>query len=85
MDEPTAGVDFVAQKHFYDLLSHLNTDHAITIIVVSHDTRFIQDKIKRVWYMSKLDCEECGNESIHFMNIRSMFNNQNPEFISLIQ
>ncbi|MDP2395342.1 MAG: hypothetical protein Q8S84_02990 [bacterium] len=51
MDEPTAGVDLVAQKHFYDLLSHLNEVHNITIILISHDTKFIQEKIKRLWYL----------------------------------
>lgn len=81
MDEPTAGVDMVAQKHFYNLLSHFNTEHNITIILVSHDTRFIQEKIKRIWYMWNIECDECKNESIHLSNIKTMFKGQNLEFI----
>lgn len=81
MDEPTAWVDLVAQKHFYDLLSHLNTHHNITIILISHDTKFIAEKIKRLWYMWKNNCTECNNDKIHLLNIKMMFKNQKVEFI----
>ena len=81
MDEPTVWVDLVALKHFYDLLSHLNNEHNITIILISHDTKFIQEKIKRIWYMWKNSCEECNNDKIHLLNIKMMFKNQNVEFI----
>jgi zinc transport system ATP-binding protein len=82
MDEPTAWIDLVAQKHFYDLLSHLNNDHNITIILVSHDTKFIVDKIKKIWYLWKNNCEECENDKIHLLNIKMMFKNKKIEFIS---
>lgn len=80
MDEPTAWVDLVAQKHFYDLLSHLNEVHNITIILISHDTKFIWEKIKRLWYVWKNNCDECANDEQHLLNIKKMFSNQVIEF-----
>ncbi|MDD5769825.1 MAG: ATP-binding cassette domain-containing protein, partial [Candidatus Gracilibacteria bacterium] len=81
MDEPTAGVDLVALKHFYDLLGHLNEIHNITIILVSHDTKFIEEKIKRLWYIGKNNCLECKNTKAHLENIKNMFKSQEVEFI----
>ncbi len=85
MDEPTAWIDLIAQKHFYDLIEHLNKDHNITIILVSHDTKFVQDKIKRLWYVwdSKCgECIECGDDSNHLINIQKIFPNQVIEFFN---
>jgi zinc transport system ATP-binding protein len=82
MDEPTAWVDLVAQKHFYDLLSHLNEVHNITIVLISHDTKFVWEKIKKVWYVWSNNCQECENEKLHFFNIKKMFPNQKVEFFS---
>jgi len=82
MDEPTAGIDLIAQKHFYDLLSHLNKDHDITIILISHDTKFIQEKVKRLWYVWKSDCLECSSNKTHLLNIKKMFPDQKIEFFS---
>ena len=39
LDEPVTGLDPVATEDMYDLLYHLNRDHGITIIMVSHDIR----------------------------------------------
>lgn len=80
MDEPTAWVDLIAQKHFYDLLSHLNEVHNITIILISHDTKFIQEKIKRLWYLWNNSCNECADTKKHLWNIEKMFKSQEIEF-----
>lgn len=82
MDEATAWVDLIWQKHFYELISHLNQIHNITIILISHDTKFIQEKIKRLWYVWKSDCLECDNNSLHLENIKNLFKDQNIEFFN---
>ena len=39
LDEPVTGLDPSATEEMYELLLHLNRDHGITIIMVSHDIR----------------------------------------------
>ncbi|MBQ7399078.1 MAG: metal ABC transporter ATP-binding protein [Clostridia bacterium] len=39
LDEPSTGLDPVATEEMYELLYHLNRNHGITIIMVSHDIR----------------------------------------------
>ena len=39
LDEPVTGLDPAASEEMYELLWHLNRDHKITVIMVSHDIR----------------------------------------------
>ena len=48
LDEPTVGVDSKTQDKFYDFLKHLNHDHKITIIFVSHDLPVVAKQTNRV-------------------------------------
>lgn len=41
LDEPTTGVDPRARESFYKLLDHLNHDHDMTLVLVSHDTQAV--------------------------------------------
>ncbi|WP_164668196.1 metal ABC transporter ATP-binding protein [Virgibacillus doumboii] len=38
LDEPTVGVDYENVQRFYELLHHLNNEHNITLLLVTHDT-----------------------------------------------
>lgn len=60
LDEPTTGVDPSASKSFYELLSRLNNENRITILMVSHD-------IERVYPYSKkiLRLGDDGKVNIH--------------------
>lgn len=48
LDEPTTGVDPEARSNFYGLLDHLNHDHGLTIVLVSHDTEAIARSAHRI-------------------------------------
>ncbi|HEV8360682.1 MAG TPA: metal ABC transporter ATP-binding protein [Candidatus Thermoplasmatota archaeon] len=48
LDEPTTGVDPKARAEFYQLLDHLNHDHDLTILLVSHDTEAILQSAHRI-------------------------------------
>jgi len=37
LDEPTAGLDPVVTAELYELIQHLNRNHGVTIIMISHD------------------------------------------------
>lgn len=82
MDEPTSWVDMITQKHFYDLLYHINKKHNITILIISHDLQFLEWKIEKIWYVWKSDCDECNNTNLHLQNIKNMFQKQSLEFLN---
>ncbi len=48
LDEPTTGVDAESQRKFYDLLHDMNVEHAMTIIIVSHDLSVVHTHVQKV-------------------------------------
>jgi zinc transport system ATP-binding protein len=48
LDEPTTGIDPETRASFYELLDHLNHDHGLTIVIVSHDTEAIARSAHRI-------------------------------------
>ena len=48
LDEPTTGVDPRARESFYHLLDHLNHDHGLTTVLVSHDTQALAMVVHRL-------------------------------------
>ncbi len=47
LDEPTAGIDPVAEASILKLLADLNEDHSMTILMVSHNISSLRDHIDR--------------------------------------
>ncbi len=45
LDEPTVGVDIKTQEEFYSLLTHLNSDMNITLILISHDIDVVTNEV----------------------------------------
>jgi zinc transport system ATP-binding protein len=48
LDEPTAAVDPRAETEFYQLLSKLNREHGLTIVLVSHDIETIATQVTKI-------------------------------------
>ncbi len=48
LDEPTTGIDSVAQNKFYDLLTRLNKDRGITIVWSSHDMNAVEKLASKI-------------------------------------
>jgi len=53
LDEPTTGIDIEGEKKFYELISHLNKDHKITIIFVSHEINIVYNFSNKVVCLNK--------------------------------
>ena len=57
LDEPTVGIDSKNVRSFYNMLVHLNREHNITVILVTHDVDAVSTSISHV---------ACLNQRMHF-------------------
>ncbi|MCX7760605.1 MAG: metal ABC transporter ATP-binding protein [Hydrogenothermaceae bacterium] len=48
LDEPSTGIDVVAQENFYEFLKKINQDRGITVIMVSHDVGVVANYVHKV-------------------------------------
>ncbi|MBR3835413.1 MAG: metal ABC transporter ATP-binding protein [Clostridia bacterium] len=51
LDEPTTGLDPFVTAELYKLISHLNRDHGVTVIMVTHDIRNSVEYANRILSM----------------------------------
>ncbi|MBQ1388152.1 MAG: metal ABC transporter ATP-binding protein [Clostridia bacterium] len=56
LDEPVTGLDPVASAEFYDLISDLNKNDKITVIMVSHDVKQSIKKATHILYLENKTC-----------------------------
>jgi zinc transport system ATP-binding protein len=66
LDEPTSGVDARSAAEFYDTLKHLNRDHHITVLLVSHDIGLVSRLSNHVACLSGGICYQ--GSTYDFMN-----------------
>lgn len=59
LDEPAAGIDFKDQKGFYDLITELNRETGVTVLLVSHDTGIVPLLAHHVLCLKdgRIDCQ----------------------------
>lgn len=72
LDEPTVGIDHENVQAFYDMLAHLNVQHNMTMILVTHDVDNVSDRISHV---------ACLNQTIHFHGYKNDFDTLSQEQI----
>jgi zinc transport system ATP-binding protein len=53
LDEPTVGIDIESQENFYALLTDLNKNHGLTILIVSHDVDVVMNEVHSVLCLNK--------------------------------
>lgn len=56
LDEPVTGVDTPSRDRFYALLKHLNTEHAMTVLFVTHDIDAIAKEVDQVLCINQTVC-----------------------------
>ncbi len=60
LDEPFSAVDQPSQADFYTLLSRLNKEEGLTIVLVSHDLEMVAEEVNKVFCLNQrlnLGCE----------------------------
>jgi zinc transport system ATP-binding protein len=70
LDEPTANLDFAAERELYELLQSLNKN--LTIILVSHDPAFVSDFVKRVICVNR-EVHEHPTSAISGLHVNEFF------------
>ena len=53
LDEPTGALDPQSRECFYSTLAHLNQKHAVTIVIVTHDSHTIGDYARTILYLDR--------------------------------
>ena len=53
LDEPTSGIDAPGIKDFYEIIEHMNKDHGVTILMVSHEINIVQSFADNVVCLNK--------------------------------
>jgi len=65
LDEPASGVDIEGQERFYDLVSRLNKENGLTVILISHDLNIVYRFADSVLCMNrKLICSGRPEEAL---------------------
>jgi len=41
LDEPSSGIDIEGAKAFYDLIKHVNHEHGLTVVLISHEINMV--------------------------------------------
>lgn len=49
LDEPMTGVDKESKEALFHLLSHINQEHHITILMITHNLEEIEDNVNKVY------------------------------------
>jgi zinc transport system ATP-binding protein len=60
LDEPTSGVDLEGVASFYELVRHINQEHSITVMLISHEINMVFTTSTKVVCLNK-DLVCCGD------------------------
>ena len=53
LDEPTVALDPQSRENFYRITKHINTQHNVTVLLVTHDTGSIGQYASKMLYLDK--------------------------------
>jgi zinc transport system ATP-binding protein len=75
LDEPAAGIDFKDQKKFYDLISRINEETGLTMMLVSHDLSMVNAHADLVMCLrdGAINCQGTPSEILTPMNMSLTF------------
>ncbi|WP_100065651.1 metal ABC transporter ATP-binding protein [Miniphocaeibacter massiliensis] len=68
-DEPTAGVDYDSKEVLFNILQHLNKNHNITIVVVTHELEFSKKYFNRIIEIENEELNELEEVNYEHLSI----------------
>jgi zinc transport system ATP-binding protein len=82
LDEPAAGVDFDYQEKLYELLTRLNRETGVTILLVSHDTSVVSRHADYVLCLKdgRIQCQGPPREVLTDKTLKLIFGSDKVEF-----
>ena len=72
LDEPTLGLDVIAQSKIREFVKHYNTEYKTTFVITSHYTQDIKEMCKRVHVLNK-------GRSVYDGNFSELIKSINPK------
>ena len=83
LDEPAAGIDFKDQKKFYELISNINRETGLTVVLVSHDLSMVNAYSDQVLCLEggSIRCQGPPDEILTPMNLSVTFGAELPMFM----
>lgn len=80
LDEPAAGIDFKDQKKFYELISNINKETGLTVLLVSHDLNMVNAHADHVLCLQNgsIRCQGSPEEILTPMNLSVTFGAELP-------
>lgn len=77
LDEPTSGVDQDSQADFYKLLTKLNKENNITLVLVSHDIDVVAHEVTHLLCINKkLICHGRPSELLNEEFVKKVYGNE---------
>lgn len=75
LDEPAAGIDFKDQKKFYEVITNINRETALTVVLVSHDLNMVHAHADHVMCLKDgtINCQGSPDEILSQSNLSVTF------------
>jgi ABC-type Mn2+/Zn2+ transport system ATPase subunit len=77
LDEPTSGIDQGGEKSFYEIIDHLNSEHGVTIVMISHEINMVYKFATQIICLNKdLICMGAPKEMITKEVMKKLYGNE---------
>jgi len=74
LDEPEAGIDIQAERDFYQMIKHLDEEHDITVIIISHELDLVYNFAEQVICINKeLVCKGVPSKALTPQALEKMY------------
>jgi len=74
LDEPSAGIDIEGAQAFYELVEHLNSEHGVTVLLISHEVSFVHRLADRVICVNKdLICDGVPEKVLDQATLKKLY------------